>query len=97
MFLLDRDGMIETSSYSADLRFFKTLQPEDACKDFIVVEFIYKTKIITKTFLGSTWSSFRDMLLEGCDQAGFSGFDPTQYESVLDDVDPEEVPTTGLD
>lgn len=97
MFLLDRDGMIETSSYSADLRFFKTLQPENACKDFIVVEFIYKTKIITKTFLGSTWSSFRDMLLEGCDQAGFSSFDPTQYESILDDVDPEEVPTTGLD
>ena len=37
------------------------------------------------------------MLLEGCDQAGFSSFDPTQYENALDEVDPEEVPMTGLD
>ena len=97
MFLLDRDGMIDKSSYSSDLRFFKTLQPEGSCKDFIVVQFIYKTRSITKTFLGKTWSSFRDMLLEGCDQAGFSSFDPTQYENALDEVDPEEVPMTGLD
>ena len=95
MFFVDRNGVgiCPSSTESSGYSFFKTIHPDDGCKDFIVVDFIYGTTIITKTFSSSSLEEFKIFLNKGMEQAGFSSFDYEPFDiRFIEDPYEEEIP-----
>ena len=98
MFFVDRNGagICSSSAASTSYSFFKTIHPEDGCKDFIVVDFIYKTTIITKTFSDGGLGEFKTFFNNGMEQAGFSSFDYEPFDiRFIEDPYEEAIPTTN--
>lgn len=97
-FLVDRNGVGICRSASAEdagYQFFKQIcQPEKLQHDFVVVNFIYGTNFISKTFSSTSLQEFEAFLLRGCDDAGFSAFDYESFNvNLLEDPYIEQIPT----
>lgn len=98
VFLLDRNGYISNGANS-DLNFFRSLpyfsNHED--KDFVHISFIYDGNFNQTTFYPGSLDEFKDVITTFAEMTKFGDFDYSDYESILDEPDPETIPTNGGD
>lgn len=95
MFVLDRGGKISNSEAGSDVQYFRRYAGGYE-KEFVSVNFYYAGKSNSVAFTGSL-EEFEALLLEYSSKTGFGNFNAEGYESVLDEPDPETIPSTGLD
>ena len=96
IFILDRNGNIDYSTGTSNLLAFRNAV-KNMCheQDFVSLNFFYKTNFVNDTFVDGTVEDFKNMLLTNMEKANFNEFDSTGYDSVIDEPEPETIPSSG--